>query len=307
LASLQHDLSLSRLLCRLFIIEFKREPKMPSTCARFPLLRPLRVAYAQDTYLKPTWPFPDNENLPGIIAPKYGQDITSAYGRIAPGKQTVGSTPAVLKLKMRKLLQIFAGGDKSEMATRLFDAFLTDNCRQVAYFEDAALNAAANSHPNIEVFCNAALSAPNSPHKSVGKTRIHQALKKANWDITKIYIPTDLGVPAFNLGSKIRPTEDFNNGLGLMINGVQYVFVMATHYHYDKEAKSYCITLKYIFYDVFGLDDDDLREFGASSDSILSSNAAIGITAWWQLQHQHGYTPLVTRIVVERTYESPAE
>jgi hypothetical protein len=208
---------------------------------------------------------------------------------------------------MQKLLTIFASGDKSGMAKRLFDAFLTDTCRLVAYFDDASLNAAADSHPNINYFCDAALSAPNSPNKAIGKTRIHQALQKANWDITKMYMPAGLGVPAFNLGKKTFSTEDFNNGLGLMINGVQYVYVVATHYNYDKVAKKYCITLKFIFYDVFGLDDDDLNEFGASSDSIFSSSAAIGITAWWQLQHQYGYTPLVTRIVLERTYEAPAE
>ncbi|TVR60425.1 MAG: hypothetical protein EA420_14215 [Candidatus Competibacteraceae bacterium] len=120
-------------------------------------------------------------------------------------------------------------------------------------------------------------------------------------------MPAGLGVPAFNLGSKAFSTKDFNNGLGLMINGVQYVYVVATHYNYDSVTKKYCITLKFIFYDVFGLDDDDLKEFGASSDSVFSSSAAIGITAWWQLQHQHGYAPLVTRIVLERTYEAPAE
>ncbi len=270
------------------------------------LLQPKLVALAQDSYLTPTNPFADNENLPGIIAPKYGQDFTSGYRRAAPGKQDVGSTPAVLKPKMRKLLDIFAAGDKTGMASRLFDAFLADTCRNVTYFDDASLNAAANVHPNIEFFCNAALSAPNSSQISIGKTRIHQALKTANWDISKLYTPTDLGVPAFNRGSKVRSTEDFDNGLGLMINGVQYAYVMATHYKYDKDANKYSITLKFIFYDVFGLDDDDLKEFGASSDSILSSNAAIGITAWWQLQHQHGYTPLVTRIVIERTYEAPA-
>jgi len=41
-------------------------------------------------------------------------------------------------------------------------------------------------------------------------------------------------------------------------------------------------------------------------DSMFSSSAAIGITAWWQLQHQHGYAPLVTRIILDKTYESPA-
>lgn len=280
---------------------------MPPSCSQFPLRPPLLVAIAKDTYLTPTTPFPDNVHLPGIAAPRYGQDITYGYGRSAPGKQDVGSTPAVLKPKMRRLLTIFASGDTTGMAKRLFDAFLQDTCRLVSYFDDASLNSAASSHPNINYFCSAALSAPNSPHKAVGKVRIHQAIKNTNWDIKKMYMVTDLGALAFNLGSKVFSTRDFHNGLGLMINGVQYIYVVATHYNYDRATKKYCITLKFIFYDVFGLDDDDLNEFGASSDSVFSSNAAIGITAWWQLQHQHGYAPLVTRIVLEKTYEAPAE
>ncbi len=279
---------------------------MASNCSQFPLSPTLLIAIARDSYLKPTNPFPDNTHIPLIAPPKYGQDITFGRGRKAPGGQSVGSTPADLKPKMRKLLTIFASGDKTGMANRLFNAFLSPNTGKVAYFDDASLNAAAAGHTNIKHFCSAALSAPNSPHKSPGKTRIHQALKNAKWDIKKLLMPTGMGVPAFNLGDKAFSTQDFNNGLGVMINGVQYVYIVATHYHYDSAAKKYCITLKFIFYDVFGLDDDDLKEFGASSDSIFSSNAAIGITAWWQLQHQHGYAPLVTRIVLENTYEVPA-
>lgn len=64
--------------------------------------------------------------------------------------------------------------------------------------------------------------------------------------------------------------------------------------------------MRFIFYDVFGLDDDDLKEFGAKSDGIFSSSASVGITAWWQLQHQHGFAPLVTRIIVNKRYEVPA-
>jgi hypothetical protein len=96
------------------------------------------------------------------------------------------------------------------------------------------------------------------------------------------------------------------NGLGLMINGVQHVYVVAKNYGYDPKAMQYRIVLKYIFYDVFGLDDKDLRRFGAASDSFVYSKAAIAITAWWQLQHQHGYAPLVTRIILEKTFEVPA-
>lgn len=185
------------------------------------------------------------------------------------------------------------------MSTRLFDAFLKKQS-SVAYFHDKALNLAASKHPNIIDFCSFAMSAPNSPKKAIGKIRIHQALKKAKWDIDKITIPTDLGVPAFNVGSKAFQTGDFENGLGLMINGIQHAYVVATKYDYDEGRQTYLIDLTLVFYDVFGLDDEDLVEFGASSDNILSSSAAIGITAWWQLQYQHGNAPLVTRIIIEK-------
>jgi hypothetical protein len=115
---------------------------------------------------------------------------------------------------------------------------------------------------------------------------------------SKISVPTDLGVPAFNIGSKAFSTQDFANGLGLN----QWCATTAT----TPKAMQYRIVLKYIFYDVFGLDDKDLRRFGAASDSFVYSKAAIAITAWWQLQHQHGYAPLVTRIILEKTFEVPA-
>jgi hypothetical protein len=49
-------------------------------------------------------------------------------------------------------------------------------------------------------FCHAALSAPTSTYRS-GLPRIHQALRAMKWDIKKVVAPTDLGVPAFNIGS----------------------------------------------------------------------------------------------------------
>ena len=56
--------------------------------------------------------------------------------------------------------------------------------------------------------------------------------------------------------SKALSTGDFDNGLGLlMINWVQYAYVMAQSYAYDPKAKRYCLGVKYVFYDVFGLDD----------------------------------------------------
>lgn len=268
---------------------------------------PKVIAIARDSYLTPTNSFADAKNLPGVAAPKYGQDITHGYGRIPPSRKSVGTNVQDLKAKMKKLLVTFASGDKSGMAQRLIKHFMVDECRIITYFDDPALDLAASKHPNIKAWCSKAMSVPNTNPVSPGKTRIHQALKNANWDINKIKVPADLGVPAFNLGSKAFGTGDFNNGLGLMINGVQYVYAVAQNYHYDRAKNKYSLDIRFIFYDVFGLDDDDLKEFGASSDSMFSSTAAIGITAWWQLQHQHGYAPLVTRIMLDRTYEVPAK
>jgi hypothetical protein len=226
-------------------------------------------------------------------------------GAGAPENKKVGTNPTDLAQKMRKLLEIFAHGDGRGMARRLFDRFLAKQTA-VTYYEDPNLNNAAAGHAHITSFMTSALSPPNSLYQSAGKMRIHQALKSAGWDIGKISVPTDLGVPAFNIGSKAFSTQDFANGLGLMINGVQHVYVVAKNYGYDPKAMQYRIVLKYIFYDVFGLDDEDLRRFGAASDSLVHSKAAIAITAWWQLQHQHSYAPLVTRIILKKTFEVPA-
>jgi hypothetical protein len=300
------------------IVAFSREPFFPTAfvvlwssdmglnCAGYPLTPPKVVAISIAKNVTPTNPFPDAANLFGVPPPKYGQDITFGVGRRAPVSQWVGGSENELKEKMEKLLAIFAAGDKSGMARRLFTDFLSKK-GAVRYFDDPALTAAAARHENIKHFCDAALSAPDSPQRAVGKTYIHQALKNANWDISKIVLPTDLGAPAFNIGSKIFATGDFDNGLGVMINGVQYVYVVAKNYYYDQSNGIYCIVLKYIFYDIFGLDDDDLHAFGANADGALSSNASVGITAWWQLQHQYGYAPLVTRIILEKTFEVEAK
>ncbi len=269
-----------------------------------PVAPPKIVAVATDTYLTPTHAFPDPD-LPAA-PPKYGQDFTFGVGRKAPRGQSVGTTEADLKPKMEKLLESFAAGDTTGMARRLVKKFLAKQTA-VTYFEDADLNAAASGHENVQHFCLAALGAPipfGIP-PAPGKTRIHQALKAAGWDVTKLVAPTDLGVPAFNTGSKMFSTGDFDNGLGLMINGVQYVYAIATDYGYDAADGMYVIKLKYFLYDVFGLDDDDLNKFGADSDGRFTPKSEVGITAWWQLQHQFGYAPLVTLTTVERVHVVP--
>jgi hypothetical protein len=270
------------------------------------LRQPTVVAVARDSYLRPSIPFQDPVNLPNVAPPAFGQDITSSINRKPPGNYDQGSTVAVLEPKMRQLTRIFAGGDRTGMVKRLFDTFLTKHSR-VSFFDDRDLNHAALHHENIKHFCRAALAAPNMLDVAGGHIRIHQALRNAKWDINNIFAPTDLGVPAFNSGVDWAQTGDFNNGLALLINGIQYAYCVATKYLYDSATAKYSISIRYIFYDVFGLDDDDLREYGVKSDAYIQTDAAKGITAWWQLQHQHGFCPLVTRIIIDRSFEAPAQ
>ncbi|MCB2264410.1 MAG: hypothetical protein LGR52_15945 [Candidatus Thiosymbion ectosymbiont of Robbea hypermnestra] len=278
-------------------------------CKEFRLRQPKIIAIATASYLTPTTTFAD-PGLPGGHALSFGQDLSFSTSRALPqGSPSVGTTTASLENTMRRLLIIFASNmfrfpwnDRSDMAEQLFDAFLTPQ-RAVEFWSNEDLTAAAEAHPNIASFVSRALSAPNSRERSEGRTRIHQALENAGWDINKAVPPTDLGVPAFNRGTDWLQTRDFDNGLALMVNAIQHGIVVAKDYYYDRCKGEYFIKLEYVFYDVFGLDDDDLREFGA--DGGIDTDAAAGITAWWQLQHQHGYAPLITRIAFEREFRFP--
>jgi hypothetical protein len=62
------------------------------------------------------------------------------------------------------------------------------------------------------------------------------------------------------------------------------------------------------FHDMLWLDDDDLNEYGiVKSLGPTNPDSMVGVTAWWQLQHQYGYAPPVTRVVVEQSFEVPAK
>lgn len=271
----------------------------PDACVIHRLVKPRLVATARDTYLTPLISQPVNDDFLHGASLELGQDVTYGWGRAAPNGSSVGDDESTLKTRMAALLKSFAGGDRDGKAKRLFDAFLSKKS-DVEVFTDAALDKAAAAHENLISFFERTVSTPGTKGADPKKIRIHQALKDADWDVNRIRPITDLGVPAFNNGSKALSTGDFDNGLGVMVNGWQYVFVQAERYEYVSCKKQYEIDLKFVFYDVFGLDDDDLIEFGAAS--TWGTTAQQGITAWWQLQHQFNHAPLLTRALVRKTF-----
>ncbi len=276
------------------------------TCKSISLKQPFLIAQATDKALRAVTTLAIDDGTYSGPPLAFGQDITHSTGRQAPDKQSVGTTVPALEAKMRRLLGIFAAQDTSGMALRLFDAFLSKN-RSVRVFADPSLDSAIAANANFVAFADRTVSAPGTLDVDTSKTRIHQALKAADWDINAVKPITDLGVPAFNVGSRYSNSGDWGNGLAVMINGVQYVFIYAQSYEYHSCTEEYELTLKFAMYDVFGLDDDDLRQYGASSDSFYRSDAAQGITAWWQLQHQSDYAPLLTRGIVTKSYKKPAK
>jgi hypothetical protein len=272
------------------------------------LNKPTVIAVATDPrfrHSRPTNAFSDPMNLPAVVGPLYGQDLTSSYGRTPPGKYDQGKTVVELEPKMRALLKVFATDDTNGITPRLFNTFLQKSSR-VRFFDDRHLNHAVAYHDNIKAFCRNALGAPSTGAQIHGKIRIHQALKAARWDINKMVPPRDLSPPALYNGSKYMGWGDWTNGLALVADGIQYAYCIATRYCYDSRLKKYTLAIRFVFYDVFGLDDEDLRKFGAAESPFKPIAAMAGITAWWQLQHQHGYAPLITRMIVDRNYEVAA-
>ncbi|RKH68112.1 hypothetical protein D7W81_12885 [Corallococcus aberystwythensis] len=53
--------------------------------------------------------------------------------------------------------------------------------RDLSFWSDTGLTRDAQPHPNITTSVHRASSAPNSPERTEGQVRIHQALKKAGW------------------------------------------------------------------------------------------------------------------------------
>jgi hypothetical protein len=280
-------------------------PLKLTTCITHRLIKPFLIAKAVDPKLIAITTVPLSDKYIRYGGPLvFGEDINHELDETKPlpTGHSVGSTEIELQEKMVASLGIFANQDKDDKAYRLFEEFLNKNS-SVKFFEDEALNKAIENHENFIDFADRTLAKPGTAGVDPAKPRIHQALAEAEWDINQVELIGDLGVPAWN------KLADKANGLFVMINGEQYVYVIVDAYEYDSCKQQYDVTLIFALYDVFGLDDEDLKRFGvdgtdtkARFSAHFSTIPEEGITAWWQLQHQFDYTPLVTRVVITKKY-----
>ncbi|MEP7126037.1 MAG: LysM domain-containing protein [Byssovorax sp.] len=281
-------------------------PCQTCDCIIINLDKPFVIASAKDSAAKArtsglryTSPG-DPDDAPMVL----GQDATFEKGTAVPGGlPEVGTTAPVLTTQMDSLLGVFAGNDSAGNARKMFTTFQKPNAALTEY-RDPKLDAQVEADENFKAFADRTLNGP----RITASRRIHQALRAASWDINKVKRMDDLGILAFNSGAAK------SNGLFVMIDGVQFAFVHVTKYHYDSCKAQYTIELEFHLYDVFGLDDEDVKTYGKGSPQGLKGlapsvrTATTGISSWWQLQHQHAYAPMVTKMVVkyQRTVSTSA-
>jgi hypothetical protein len=276
--------------------------------------------------------------IPGSDGPiatlDFGQDTTHGTGGTLPsGVISVGSDEATLKQKMSKLIDIFAADDTSGKARREFNEFQRRH-RSLELYSDPQLDRAIDGSATFAKYPDRALNAPDTDAFKSDRNRIHQALAAAGWDVNSV-TPCTLWIPVFDDGgalgkgkmARLLGRGEFGNGLFVMIDTVTHVLVFVDDYAYDKCQQQYTISLTFEIYDTFGLDDADVQKFGtgssywkkakpfqgaagggdpfveaAAAEAQVVIDAAEGITAWWQLQHQFDYAPLITKATVKRKF-----
>lgn len=134
-------------------------------------------------------------------------------------------------------------------------------------------------------------------------------LKQVNWDLSKIK-ENDL-VRFDNVAFNTSTNHD--NGLTILIDAVEHIEVYIEEYKLVTNNKYY-LKLKFILYDTFGLDLEDVKKFGKRNSTsgwryvsdwdndtakiYVQNNYGIGFTSWWLLQHKFNHKPYVTKSVL---------
>lgn len=236
----------------------------------------------------------------------FGADITSGTGGKLPAGEAVSSVESDLRSAIMALPKSFATTNNA-MATGEFKAFLMKKGAPEVY-SDPALDKVVEADDNFLAFSDFVLNAPGLAHQGAGRLRLHQALQRHGWNINVVPPLTGLGVLAFNSGSAAPwgVSGDHANGLTIMIDAVAHALVYVTDYSYSSAMGKYNVELLFELYDAFGLEDEDIKTYGYKAKLLNRFEENKGFTAWWQLQHQFGYAPLVTKVSVKRRFNGIA-
>jgi len=236
----------------------------------------------------------------------FDEHLTSGTGGKLPFGYEVSKVEADLRQKILILPKTYDATPKSVMALNEFNAFLTKKSAPEIY-TDPILDQRVASDDNFVAFSDYTLNAPGTSHYAPGRFRLHQALKTNGWDINIVTQLIGLGVLAFNAGYSFWPMNsiaggDFTNGLTILIDTVAHALIFVKDYSYSSVRGKYDIELVFELYDGFGLNDANIERAGYCAQLVNRFAENEGFTAWWQLQHQFAYAPLVTKVSVTRSF-----
>ena len=236
----------------------------------------------------------------------FGKDITFGTGGKVPFGEEVSSVEADLR---KAIVILTATYDTTTKAATEFAEFLKKKSTPEIY-TDSALDKTVSSDGNFIAFSEFTLNAPGTGHYDAGRPRLHQALKINGWDINKVLELKGLGLLAFNQGTATPylslNTGDHANGLTIMMDTVAHTLVFVSDYSYNSSLGTYDIELLFELYDAFGLDDEDVEGYGYKAKIKNRFEVNKGFTAWWQLQHQFSYAPLVTKVSITKSFKGIA-
>jgi len=136
-------------------------------------------------------------------------------------------------------------------------------------------------------------------------------LKSVNWDLSQIKDTPDL-VRFDNVA--FNTADNHNDGLTITIDGVEHVEVWITEYKPPPSINAPCyIKIKFVLYDTFGLDPDDIKKYGKRKDDSalryitdwndttmqirVQNTVGYGFNSWWLLQHYFNHKPFTTKVI----------
>ena len=219
--------------------------------------------------------FNDPDYLPGI-RPAFGQDLQFSGGSKAREIQdwqwltSDASTEATLRADMQRLRFTFSITDRQEISNSLVEEFFTPRDHVVAFTRES-LNDVTKAHPSFITY------------RANMINEFGRRFERVGFNLRSFGRIQNIPLPNF------RRFADRLRGTFFMVDRLAHTYTLLTDIEFDPNGRSYHCKFRFLFYDVFGLDDNDVRRYGLNS----------GVRAWWLLQHQYGYAPLVTRIVVD--------
>lgn len=222
-----------------------------------------------------------NSNL-SSLATEY--DLPPASSSVLPPQG-----PEALIKYMKQLPDLFAAGDASmcSVVNSMVNQFLSGSGND---FTHATLTSAVRNHASTIAYVSATKQLLTSKLTSNGGN-----LSYLDSDTLFQSAMSSVPLPAYNTAS------DYSNGLKIALNGLWGCYMEITDF--SVVGNTYTGTIKYTFYDHFGLDEGDITNSSIASE-FLGYTAQFG--SWFVLQRYENcngqYKPFITYITFEESF-----